>query len=91
MSIKLFRRKNKICIIIGVCLVLYFYLFQNNFSNERKESLDEFYGIYDLNVAKIEPEIVTKKKYVPPLPCQDCPGENGEGVSLTVSFFCMLI
>ena len=80
MYYKLYRRRNKIYIIIGVILIIYLYLDKNNSSgNERKDNLnDDLFEVFERR--NVQP----KKKYVPPSPCVGCPGENGAGVSLTV-------
>jgi hypothetical protein len=97
MFFSLYRRRHRITLIIvlAIILILLFYIpkTENNF-----EDKEEFYVAVENKISNTHKKMeatksVRKQKnrvninnYVPPLPCLGCPGENGVGVNLTVSF-----
>ena len=85
MYYKIYRRRNKLYIIIGVILLifLYFDFDKDSSGNERKDNLNDLDEVFKVIEEKLDRK--PKKRYVPPEPCKDCPGENGQGVMLTVS------
>lgn len=72
MYYKLYRRRQHIFLLLIVVLVVFVVL--------RKSSNKS-----DNAVQRKSNERINMQNYVPPAPCVGCPGENGQGVGLTVS------
>ena len=84
MYYKIYRRRNRLYIIIGVILLIFLYFDKDSSKdNERKDSLNDLDEVFKVIEEKFEHK--PRKRYVQPDPCVGCPGENGEGVKLTVS------
>lgn len=83
MYYKIYRRRNKLYIIIGAILLIFLYFDKNKSAgNERKDNLNDLDDLFKVIEEKLDNK--PKKRYIPPAPCEGCPGEDGAGVTLTV-------
>jgi hypothetical protein len=78
MYYKFYRRRQQISLLLVGIFIIFIYIRKSN-DDEKRPSNG---GV----VKREKGERVNMQNYVQPPPCVDCPGENGAGVSLTVSF-----
>ena len=79
MYYKLYRRRQQIFLLLAVVFIIFIFTLKSNSKTDGKKPLEAI-------VVRKKGERVNMQNYVPPPPCDGCPGENGQGVSLTVSF-----
>ena len=83
----LYRRRNKFLILLMIAFCILFFVYQNDHevsSTNKGEILDLKKDYPDKqNVAEKKIRI-NRETYKTPEPCKGCPGENGQGVQLSV-------
>jgi hypothetical protein len=77
----LYRRRNKFLFLVFIIFTIIFFSYEskNNSSSSNSNVIDK--PKRNNNPKKIR---INRETYTIPEPCQNCPGENGGGVSLTV-------
>jgi len=80
MYYRLYRRRHRIYLAVLAFSLIYFLVGHY----ESKKTIEN---------TKIDQKLVARSRinintYKEPLPCTDCPGENGAGVTLNVKYFC---
>lgn len=76
----LYRRRNKVLITLLIIIGVFLYLFRND-TNLSKAT--EQFGARAARYIRSNARI-NRNTYTTPQSCQGCPGENGQGVALTV-------
>jgi hypothetical protein len=84
MYYKLYRRRKIILALAFVTISCFYFLLKSNKNKQFDYDSQEI--IYDSlkNIKKLKSKI-TIFNYQEPKPCDDCPGENGQGVFLSVN------
>jgi hypothetical protein len=71
----IYRRRNKFLILLMIIFCILFYSYHND-SSVNSQQIDK--------PKKNIKNRINRETYTTPEPCQGCPGENGQGVQLTV-------
>lgn len=79
----IYRRRNKflICLMIIFCIVIYLHQNDSQSSSSTNERIDKRVK-KNVDGGKVR---INRDTYTIPEPCRGCPGEDGQGVGLTVT------
>ena len=91
MSFKYYRRRYKFQIAIGLVILIFLYVdLTKSKDSSDSTNVEKQKIINNENQDQLEKKVyknvrVNMKNYVPPAPCNGCPGEDGKAVYLNVS------